>query len=91
MAHMLLVETHDFPGGTGSPQGPKNAMIPTQLKGVLHVVPHPASHLVVHHDGGDDCPAITSQVVGHGKGTGNRVTGMTTHTHIVIVQIPHHH
>ena len=35
--------------------------------------------------------AVTSQIVGHGKSAGNRVTGMTTHTNFVIVQIPHHH
>ena len=35
--------------------------------------------------------AVTSQIIGHGKTAVNRVTGMTTHTNIVIVQIPHHH
>ena len=35
--------------------------------------------------------AVTSQIVGHGKSAGNRVTGMATHTNIVVVQIPHHH
>ena len=35
--------------------------------------------------------AVTSQIVGHGKSAGSRVTGMTTQTNIVVVQIPHHH
>ena len=35
--------------------------------------------------------AVASQIVGQGKSAGNRVTGMTTHTNIVVVQILHHH
>ena len=64
-------------------------MIPTQR--LLNVVPHPVTHLVVHDDGGKECSTVASQIIGHGKGAGNLITGVTAHTHIVIVQIPHHH
>ena len=40
MAHALTVQAHDFPGGAGRPESAQDPVVPTKLKGMLHVAPH---------------------------------------------------
>ena len=91
MAHALTVQAHDFPGGAGRPEGAQDPVVPTTLKGLLHVAPHLASHFVVHHNRRDDAPTIAAPRISHCQRPGNGVAGMAADTHVIVVQIAHHH